>query len=252
MSGNAVSVGAGAISLCLLGGLIYRHIQGNERESELSGQVESAERRLGESSLELDGQRQTNEVLRTRLGEYQQEIQGFEQEVATLSNQVRQVSQSREASERELEAARDAAGGREERIQELALKGEEDAVQLARLARSVGELQERVGSLEHDLEQSEGERDFLLEQLARAQDEKRQMEAVLDDLDYLKERVFQLRYRMRAGGSSGAASATRRKGAELLARGFPRAAPPPSEPSLDVEIRQDGEARIADPPPPPD
>ncbi len=239
MSGNRVSLGFGVLCVCLVGGLIYRHMQAVRKESENRQEVQEVQSLLSQASGDLQRSQQTNSVLRSELQEATNTLAENRRQYEALSTNLAQTEERVAATNQEVQGVRAALGDREQKIKGLNADRESLSNQVAMLNRSMGELEEKLAAAESELVNSRKDREYLLQEFNRLYAEKRELE---DQLRRRNEPVSRSGTRVRW-------SASKHKGGELLAGRFRKSAAL-SNYDLNVEINQTGGVKILQPPPP--
>lgn len=195
----------------------------------------------------LDEQKKVNDSLDSKLTERTAELLATSNRLEGIRGDL---SQARTKAEADSLAAQEEIKKREAKISELEGRNEDLSRKMTDLNSSIDELEKQMTEIERKLSASEGDREFLLAELKRLQSEKADLERQFNDLALLRDQVRKLKDDLsiarrlewiRRGLYGGEA-----KGAEKLEPGF---ATPPTQgtPDLDVEIRQDGGARVVAP-----
>lgn len=136
------------------------------------------------------------------------------------------------------------------RIQQLATERDELSEKLNDLSKAMSELQTQMAETHRRLEASEGDRDFLLQEMKRLRVEKSKLQQQFNDVAMLREQMHKLRDEravsrridwMRRGLYGKA------RGGELLRKGFVATQAAPANFNLDVEVRQIGGAKVLPP-----
>jgi septal ring factor EnvC (AmiA/AmiB activator) len=232
--------------LCVLlaAGLVYRHLGAtNDKKKDLKT-ISYFSNQWSEASTKLDQQVLVNLSL-------ERDREAALEEVKTYSNSLIRIRADLSQVRTEAKSAADGAVAevrkRDTRITEL--EGERDSMtrKMSDLTSSISDLETHIAETQRQLEDSEGDREFLLKELRRMQAEKTELERQFNDLALLREQVHKLRDELsisrrlewiRRGLYGGL------KGGELLRRGFASATTPQPSYNLDVEIKRDGGANI--------
>jgi len=244
------------LAIALGGGLFYRHTEAVKLERERQAKIADLQAKLDETSNQLDRQEEISYILRTNLTRATEDLT-----VASnnIENTTKQLTSTKAAAEAAAEAARVAEEKRlaeiaqqEKRIDALQAQGDELASKISGLETSLGSLNQQIADTEAKLAAAEGDREFLLRELKRLQAEKAELERQFNDLALLRAQVANLKEELsisrrlqwiRSGIYGNAAN---KKGAELLMSGIPEPKPSTNF-DLNVELRQDGEAKIIGP-----
>jgi chromosome segregation ATPase len=198
---------------------------------------------LTTTSNQLNEQKHVNDTLLARLDSRTSEL-------LTVSNKLEgvslQLAQTQQEAENAAKAAQEEVAKRDARISKLEGQNDEMTGKIANLTEILSELEKQITETERKLSTSEGDREFLLVELKRLQAEKADLERQLTDLSLLRDQIRKLRDELsiarrlewiRQGLYGG-----EQRGAERLEAGH--ATPTQTEYDLNVEIRQDGDARV--------
>ena len=174
----------------------------------------------------------------------------------SFSNRFVIVSQTLVQTQADAKAAGEAARAeierREQQIGQLTAQGEELTKRIDGLNGSISNLNGMIAETERQLDAAEGDKEFLLGELKRLQAEKADLERQFNDLDLLRTQVAKIREELSVArrldwirrGIYGGGEI--KKGAELLMQGV-TAAVPATNFNLNVELMQDGSARVLTP-----
>jgi chromosome segregation ATPase len=201
---------------------------------------------LTTTSGKLTEQVHVNENLATSLTNKISELLSVSNKLETVSLQLAQTQQEADNAAR---TAKEEMAKRDARISSLEGQNDEMTGKIANLTEILSELEKQITETERKLSTSEGDREFLLVELKRLQAEKADLERQLTDLSLLRDQIRKLRDELSIArrlewirqGLYGPAQ----RGAERLEAGH--AAPPEQDYDLNVEIRQDGGARVVEP-----
>lgn len=226
-------------------GLFYRHTiaekkgkQDDETITQLSTQKEETERKLAEQAA-------TNAVLEKTLNERTQQLTEVSNTLTTVTANLAKVRE--EAQIAATNAAADLAK-RDARINELETQRDDLTKRMTDLNGQMTEYQGRIDDIQRKLVASEGDRDYLLKELKRLQQEKTELERQFNDLAMLREQVRKMKDEL---------SISRRldwirrglygslKGAERLQKGFTQPATNRQSFDLNVELKQSGGVNVA-------
>jgi len=202
----------------------------------------------------------SNEVVETRAkAEEESRLSAFLQsnltqraaEISAASNSLSQVTASLTAAESELKNVQEEAKKQAARVAELEGQKDEMQTKLDELAGSIRNLNTQIAETKRKLAASEGDRDSLTRELTRLQSDKSELLRQFNDLAALRAQVALLRdeaaiNQRLAWMAQGVYQASGRKGAEALVN---KPAPPgtPVNPSLNVEVQQNGGANVVPP-----
>lgn len=191
----------------------------------------------------LDEQKQVNDSLQTSLTDRAQMIETLRVEMANLKTDLAR-------SQAETKNAQGEIAKRDSHISGLEGRNVDLTRQMGDLQNAIAGLEQQIEDAERRIAASEGNRQHLLEDLQRLQDEKLALEKQLNDLAYLRDQVRKLKDELSIARRldwirRGLYSPTPRKGAEALAdlKFNPEPEPEPAS-TLDVEIFRSGEIRI--------
>jgi len=234
-------------------GLMYRHNQAvmvktadEEIKATLSNQVE-------QTQAKLDEEQKVNLLLSTNLT-----LKG--EELSSTSNTLAKVNADLARTQREMQAAADAAKAEIERrdtqIAQLTSQTNALTIKMDDLTSNIGKLGKQISDTERKLSASEGDRDFLVKELKRMQAEKADLERQFNDLAILRTQISKLKEEMSIARrlewiKMGIYGMQDKKGAERLMNRTPPTAANTNNFDLNVELRQDGGATVAPPGTPP-
>jgi chromosome segregation ATPase len=242
----------------LLIGLLVRHYRASEDQKAARANIMQLSNQLVRVQADLNEQKTVNMALETNLAVRTGEVEGYSNKfVATTVTLAKTEADAKTAAE----AAREEISKLNSRIGELEGQNDDLTKKMGDLNTEISKLEVSIADTEKKLSASEGDREILLKELKRLQSEKAELERKFNDLAVLRDQVRKLKddlsiarrlewIRRGLYGSE--------KGAEKLVKGF-AAAPGQTNYDLNVEIRQDGGARVvapstnsapANPPPP--
>ena len=236
------------VILCLALGvlLLVRHSRAaNEREA-AQASILQLSNRLVKVEGDLNEQKVVNVTLETNLAVRTAEVESYSNKLVTTSTTLAKTEVEAKAA---AEAAKEAIARRDAKISEL--EGQNDVLtkQMGDLNTAIAGLETRIQDTQKKLAATEGDRELLLKELKRLQAEKAELERQFNDLAALRDQVRKLKDEL---------SIARRlewirrglygeeKGAEKLQKGL-ASAPGQTNFDLNVEIRQDGGAKIIRP-----
>jgi chromosome segregation ATPase len=233
------------VACVLLGiGLVYRHGAAIKQQDIDQATILKYSNVLDQTTTELNQERQRVNEMVTNLARAEETIGLFKTELKATSNTLSRVQSEALAA---AEKARQELAVRDKKIAELESQNDDLDKQMIDLNTSLGSLKGRIAETERKLAASEGDREFLLAELQRLQTEKAEIEQKFNDLAVLREQVRKLRDELSLARRiewirQGLYGDTRR-GAELLAAGVSQAVARTNY-NLEVELRQDGGARV--------
>jgi chromosome segregation ATPase len=178
------------------------------------------------------------------------------QELSVASNNVLNVKAELAKTQKEMQAAAEAARAEIERrdaqITELTTKTNLYAHKMDDLTSSIGNLSKQIGDTEKKLAASEGDREFLLKELKRLQTEKADLEKQFNDLSALRTQLAHLKEELSVSRRlewirMGIYGLQEQHGAQRLLAGTTPSTTK-SNYNLNVELKQDGGANIVPPP----
>ncbi len=174
-------------------------------------------------------------------------------ELTKLSNDLASTVAMLDRTRIDARAAADRAAGlsaaeiakRDEQISKLTTDKDDLSKEVTDLKGAIGKLDAQIQETQRKLANSEGERTFLVAELARLQKEKAELERQFNDLVVLREQVKKLRDQLSAANRlewfrTGVFERREKKGGQLLMEGLnprPRAT---NDTSLNVELKQSG------------
>jgi chromosome segregation ATPase len=201
----------------------------------------------------------SNEVVETRArAEEEARLAAFLQsnltqraaEMASASNSLARASASL-AAQSELNSAQEEVKKHSARVAELEGQKDEMQAKLDELAGSIRNLNSQITETKRKLAASEGDRDSLTKELARLQSDKSELLRQFNDLAALRAQVALLRdeaaiNQRLAWMAQGVYQTAGRKGAEALVT-KPAAPGATANPTLNVEVQQNGGANVVPP-----
>lgn len=231
---------------CLLLGaaLFYRHNTADKDKKKDVATIQHFSNQVVDVSKKLDEHKIVILSLERDVVSQSEELKTYSNKLASVSaNFAKTQAEAKSAAE----VAKEEVRRRDSRIAEL--EGERDGLttKMTDLTGSISTLETEIADTQRRLEDSEGDREFLLKELKRLQAEKSDLERQFNDLAMLREQVRRLRDEL---------SVSRRlewirrglygslKGGELLRRGLASAVSDRPSYNLDVEVRRDGGATV--------
>jgi chromosome segregation ATPase len=238
-----ICVGLGIALIVLNQKHTAERLQATNQINKLSNDVVSTQGRL-------DEQRAVNLTLESNLAttklEDSNKLATFE---ANLATTTAELAQSRESAKAAADTAATEVAQRDKKISDLENQNQQLDKQSIDLRGAITTLETQIAVTQKKLADSEGDRELLLKDLKRLQAEKADLERRFNDLAMLREQVRKLKAELTI---SRKLELMRReiyatftdKGAEHPVQGT---AVPPSNGTLDVELRQRGGATILTP-----
>ncbi len=214
-----------------------------DQQQQAAQNIERLSVGLNTTSNQLTEQKHVNDSLLARLDSRTSELLSVSNKLETVSLELAQTQQQ---AENAAKAAAEEVAKRDARISKLEGQNDEMTGKIANLTEILSELEKQITETERKLSASEGDREFLLVELKRLQAEKADLERQLTDLSLLRDQIRKLRDELsiarrlewiRQGLYGG-----EQRGADRLEAGHATPAQPGYD--LNVEIRQDGDARV--------
>jgi chromosome segregation ATPase len=247
MNSKSVAIILLVVCLGLGGGLYYRHAKATEEKNADSTVIQDLSNQVSSASVAIKDLKVVNEELNRELDTRVDQIKVY-------SNNLAAVTANLAKTESEAKAAAEASKAemlkRDAKIAELEAERDDLSKRMATLNSSINSLEAKIGDTQKKLEASEGDRDFLLNELKRLQAEKSELERQFNDLALLREQVRKLRDELSIArrlewirrGLYGSVM----KGGERLQKGFAAVAPQTNY-NLNVELNRDGTVRVTGP-----
>jgi chromosome segregation ATPase len=202
----------------------------------------------------------SNEVVETRArAEEEARLAAFLQsnltqraaEMTAASNSLAQATASLARAQDELKNAQEEVKKQAARVAELEGQKDEMQAKLDELAGSIRDLNTQIAETKRKLAAAEGDRESLTKELARLQSDKSELLRQFNDLAALRAQVALLRdeaaiNQRLAWMAQGVYQAAGRKGAEALVT-KPATPSSTANPSLNVEVQQNGRANVVTP-----
>ncbi len=239
------------ICLGLGGGLWYRHHVAvtqkqadDEQIRRLLRQIDERDRQL---AMQIGANSNLTATLQAKSVDLEQSLSQLSQTRGLLGKTEAEIKATRE----ELESAKVMVNRRDGRIAELEGANTELERRASEMQAAIADLETRIADTRRRLDESEGNRSFLLKELKRLQAEKADLERRFRDLAELREQIKKTKEdlvisRRLDWMRRGLYGTAQKSGAELMQGGLRR---PPATPKpdvdLDVEIRRDGPATVA-------
>ena len=237
-------------SLGLGVGLMMRHKQAVKVKQQDEETITVLTKNVEETKNKLDEQERLAMYLQTNLAVRTEELSGASNNLTKLNADLARTQKEMQAA---AEAARAAIAERDSQIAKLTTETNAMTLKMDDLTASIGKLGKQIGDTERKLAASEGDREFLLKELKRLQVEKADLERQFNDLSVLRTQVAKLKEELSISRRLewirlGIYGASEKKGAEKLMAGSTPAAPKTNNFNLNVELKQDGGAKVVAPP----
>ena len=196
---------------------------------------------------------------REKLAKKSAELEAVSSELKQTKDQLSTTTRRAEKAEQEIVLAKKEIAKRDQQINLLQTERGNLNEQIDELQGNIAKLSQDIQSKQKELDESLGDREFLISELKRLQREKAELEKQLNDLAFLREQVKELKRQLSVkrrlelirNGIFGAGS--QKKGAARLRdkdfAPITRRAPA-RDFSLEVEVTRDGEVKVAPPKPP--
>lgn len=226
--------------------LLVRHHLAVEQHVADEAKIVQLSNDVVQTQAKLSDQQKVNLVLETNLAVRTIESENLSNKLSTVSATL---ARTEEDAKTAAQNAKEQIARRDAKISELEGQNDDLTKKMGDLNTSISGLEVAIADTEKKLAASEGDRDVLLKELKRLQAEKAELEKKFNDLAVVREQVRKLKDEL---------SISRRiqwirdglydpkKGAERLQKGF-AAAPGQTNFDLNVEIRQDGSAKVIPP-----
>lgn len=243
---NSKTVATLLFLVCLgLGGVLYfRHSTAVEEKKKDTETIQQLATTNSELKMKLEEQKLVNLSLERDFATQTSELKSFSNKLASANVNLEKIQGEAKAAS---EAAKAEMAKRDAKIAELEAQRDGMSKQMADLNSSIGKLESQIADTQRKLESSEGDRDFLLKELKRLQNEKADLERQFNDLALLRDQVRKLRDEMsiarrldwiRRGIFGGIM-----KGGEKLQKGY-AGAPTQTNYNLNVELNREGSVRV--------
>lgn len=233
------------VCLGLSAGLYFRHNKAIKQEKADTTTIVQLSNTVVQTQAELSDQEKVNEALRQNITSRTQQLLETSNTLVTVRATLAEVrAEAKTAAET---AAADLAK-RDARINELENQRDDLTKRMTDLNGQIASLDNQISDMQRRLAASEGDREFLLQELKRLQSEKNELERQFNDLAMLREQVRKLRDEL---------SISRRldwirrglygtlKGAERLQQGFEEEPQPAVQDfDLNVELKESGEVEV--------
>jgi len=233
-------------SLGLGVGLMMRHNKAVEVKKQDDEKITILTKNVEETKGKLDEQERLSTYLQTNLAVRTEEL-------SSASNALGKLNADLDRTQKEFAAAKEAAQAaiaeRDSQIAKLTTETNAMTLKMDDLTASIGKLGKQIADTERKLTASEGDREFLLKELKRLQVEKAELERQFNDLAALRTQVAKLKEELSIARRLewirlGIYGASEKKGAERLMAGSQPSAPKTNNFNLNVELKQDGGAKV--------
>ncbi|MBI2924294.1 MAG: hypothetical protein HYY24_01165 [Verrucomicrobia bacterium] len=234
-----------ALALAGLVGLLWvQHRRAASNEQGSTRQIEQLSNSLVQAAASLAEQETANRLLRTDLSTQTEDLTRVTSELAAVRESLAKVQEEALAAETR---AQEESARQEKKIENLEAEKDDLTQRMMELNSSIMELEAKIGETERKLSTAEGERGFLLKELARLEAEKADLERQFNDLVVLRAQIRKLKDEVavvrRQEWMRRGLHGPELKGAELLQRGFwvPVAK---TDYDLNVELPRRGEVKV--------
>ena len=235
------------VCVALAAQLVLRYGKGGRDEKEfaaVTGRVHTLSNEVAETRAKAEEESRLAAFLQSNLTQRAAEM-------AAASNTWSQAAASLTAAQNELKTVQEEAKKQAARVAELEGQKDEMQAKLDELAGSIRSLNTQIAETKRKLGAAEGDRDSLTKELARLQSDKSDLLRQFNDLAALRAQVALLRdeaaiNQRLAWTAQGVYQAAGRKGAEALVN-KPVPAAAPANPTLNVEVQQNGGANVVPP-----
>jgi chromosome segregation ATPase len=247
MKGKSAVIVLIVVSIGLAIGLWVRHQKAETRRKADEDRIGQLSNNLVRTEGLLNDQRVVNTSLDNTLKSRVEELLNVSNRLVTTSSTLAKTEAEANAAAK---TAQEEMAKRDAKISELEGQNDDLTKKMSDLNVALADLEKQISETERKLSASEGDRVFLLKELKRLQAEKAELERQFSDLALLRDQIGKLKNELSIArrlewirrGLYGAEP----KGAEKLQPGF--AAPAGrTNYDLNVEIRQDGGAKVVPP-----
>lgn len=277
-----IAIVALVVVILLLGvGLMVTHKNAVEEKQRDTTQIINFSNHLAQTSAKLKDQVVVNETLTTNLTHRTEEVGALSNRLVQTSSDLAQTRTALGKSQADAKAAAEAAAktlaqvrgearaaaeaaeaaakkaaqeiaARDARIAELSNTQDDLTRKIGGLNTALADLNVLIAKTEKELATTKGDKEFLIKELKRLQDEKAQLEKQMNDLAYLREQVSKLKSELSIAKRldwirRGLYGDSERRGGSILQNGFPTrnaAAAATNSANLNVELKRDGTVTI--------
>lgn len=226
--------------------LVFARQKANREVTELHYNITVLSNDLTRTTAQLTEQQQVNLSLTGSLTDRTSELVDVSNRLVSVRADLARTEEQAAAA---AQAAQEEMAKRDARITELTGQNDEMTQRMADLDAVLTDLESQILETERKLATSEGDREFLLVELKRLQSEKAELERQLTDLALLRGQIRKLRDELsiarRLEWIRRGLYGSEQRGAEQLEAGH--ATPAHAGYDLEVEIRQEGGARVLEP-----
>ena len=178
------------VTFALAGSLFYRHTQALKQEEKDKADIARLSTKVVNTEKDLGEQVQVNKQLNEDLTVRTKQLLDTSNTLITVNANLAKVRE--EAKAAATNAAADIAK-RDARINELETQRDDLTKRMTDLNSQITGLEGQISDTQRKLTASEGDREFLLKELKRLQQEKNDLERQFNDLAMLREQVRKLR-----------------------------------------------------------
>jgi chromosome segregation ATPase len=233
--------------------LVAQKREADRRATELIEQIGYHSNQVVQKAAKLDEQSQVNTRLMSDLEARAAELRGLSNSLSKVISDLERSDAQAKATAEQLRNAQGELARKDQKINEL--EGERTALgkQMDTLTNSISNLEKMIAETERKLATTQGEKDFLFKELTRLRAEKAELERQFNDLAVLRAQVSKLKEELAVARRLefirlSLFGGTAKGGAEkLMAQPKPAVASATSNYDLNVEVRQDGAARVVAP-----
>lgn len=247
MNTKVVAIVLFIVSLCLASGWYYRHTQATTENQQHLVEKEALTNKVSEITNQYEEQKLVSMSLEKDLENRTSELKTYSNNLARVTATLTQTQSAAKAAE---EVSKAEILRKDVEISKLEADRDGLSKRMTELNGSIGNLESKIAETQRRLEESEGDREFLLVELKRLQTEKAELERQFNDMALLREQVKRLRNEMslarRLDWIRRGLFGSFKKGGERLQEGFK---PKPAETNynLNVELSVDGSVRLTPP-----
>ena len=228
-------------------GLLVRHNKAEAKRKADETRIVELSNNLTRTEGQLNEQKVVNSSLDNTLNSRIEELLNVSNKLVTTSSTLAKTEADAKAAAK---TAQEEMAKRDAKISELEGQNDDLTKKMSDLNVALSDLEKQISETERKLAASEGDREFLLKELKRLQAEKAELERQFSDLALLRDQIRKLKDELsiarRLEWIRRGLYGPEQKGTEKLQPGF--AAPAgKTNYDLNVEIRQDGGAKVVPP-----
>jgi chromosome segregation ATPase len=247
MKGKSAVIVLIIVCLGLAIGLWVRHQKAETRRKADEDRIGQLSNNLVRTEGLLNDQRVVNTSLDNTLKSRVEELLNVSNKLVTTSSTLAKTEAEAKAAAK---TAQEEMAKRDAKISELEGQNDDLTKKMSDLNVALADLEKQIGETERKLAASEGDREFLLKELKRLQAEKAELERQFSDLALLRDQIRKLKDELsiarRLEWIRRGLYGPEPKSTDKLQPGF--AAPAGrTNYDLNVEIRQDGGAKVVPP-----